>query len=133
MNKVLGKKGAQEMQQNNYDPQNIFAKILRNEIPCQKVFESEWVLSFYDRFPKAPVHVLVIPKHASCHYTDFILNAPQEAKNGFFSGIQKTLEHLELKSYRLVTNCGINSGQEVPHFHMHILGGEPLGPLRCQH
>lgn len=110
-----------------YDPQNIFARILRGEIPCKTVFENEWVLAFYDIAPKAPVHVLIIPRNPYVSFMDFS-KAPAEEIAGVMQAageIARTLG-LEENGYRIITNAGTDSGQEVPHFHLHLLGGKAL-------
>lgn len=115
----------------SYDPQNIFAKILKEEIPCKKVYENSYALAFYDVFPKASVHVLVIPKgNYGCFYA-FINKASEKEISGFFKAVGETLQLLGLpeNGFRLVANSGKDGGQEVPHFHVHILGGESLAPL----
>lgn len=113
-----------------YDTQNIFAKILRGEIPCDKVFENDHALAFNDIAPQAPIHVLVIPKGAYIDLTDFSRNAPVEEQTAFFKAIDQLVEQLGLtEGYRSICNSGANSNQEVPHFHMHILGGKNLGEL----
>jgi len=110
-----------------YDTNNVFAKILRHEIPNKTVYENEFVLSFYDIAPKAKVHVLVIPKGSYVDFQDFIDHAPQNEIDGFFQGILSTVQTLQLTNgYRLVINTGKDSGQEVPHLHAHILAGEKL-------
>ena len=114
-----------------YDNNNVFAKILKCLIPCRKVYEDDFALSFYDAFPKAQFHVLVIPKGSYVSYYDFIENAPENEVVGFYRALHKTIQALDLNEsgFRLISNSGINGGQEVPHFHMHILGGEELGPM----
>jgi diadenosine tetraphosphate (Ap4A) HIT family hydrolase len=111
-----------------YDSNNIFAKILRGEIPCERVFEDEDVLAFRDIRPKAPVHVLVIPKSQYISFHDFCEKASPPDIGNFFKKAQEiaNLLYLNEKGYRLVCNCGPDSGQEVPHFHVHIIGGEHL-------
>lgn len=114
-----------------YDTQNIFAKILRAEIPCNKVYEDEHALAFFDITPSAPVHVLVIPKGNYTSFNDFAANAPHTLVQGFFAAIQKTATQLNLETtgYRLITNHGPHASQSVPHFHVHILGGTQMGQL----
>ncbi len=111
-----------------YDKNNIFAKIIRGEIPCKKVFEDETCLFFYDIKPKAKIHVLAIPKTQSVDYCDFVSNNDASVVLEFFKKIDLVLEKLKIKNsgYRLVSNSGLNGMQEVPHFHIHILGGERL-------
>jgi histidine triad (HIT) family protein len=116
----------------NYDTQNIFAKILRGEIPCQKVFEDDEILAFRDINPKAPVHVLVIPKGSYRDYQSFCLKAPPALVTQFFTRVAQIVKDLQLAAgYRLIINTGDHGGQEVPHFHIHILGGSPIGPMVC--
>jgi histidine triad (HIT) family protein len=114
-----------------YDTNNIFARILRGELECKKVMENEYLLAFHDRFPKAPVHVLVIPKGHFVNFHHLMTTAPSSEIQGFYQGINDILDTLHLKDsgYRLISNCGINGGQEVPHFHVHILGGDDIGPM----
>lgn len=111
-----------------YDPGNVFAKILRGEIPCKKVYEDAHVLAFEDIAPAAPVHVLVVPKVPYVSFDDFV-RAPAETVTGFFASVQKVVTTLGLKDYRLITNTGAQAGQSVFHFHVHILAGRPLGKL----
>lgn len=115
----------------SYDPQNIFARILRGEIPCKKAYESEHVLAFHDIGPKAPVHILVIPKGAYVSAQDFGEKASAVETLEFFQAISKIAAEVGVAAggYRLISNAGENGHQEVPHFHMHILGGAPLGPM----
>ena len=114
-----------------YDDQNIFAKILREEIPCNKVFENEHVLAFHDINPQAPVHVLVIPKGDYVSMADFTANAPADLIAGFFRAVGQVADELGLvePGYRILANAGANAHQEVPHLHIHIFGGKPLGPM----
>jgi diadenosine tetraphosphate (Ap4A) HIT family hydrolase len=115
-----------------YDPDNIFAKILRNEIPCNKAFESDHTLAFHDIAPLAPTHILVIPKGAYTDLVDFSLNAPVEAQTDFLKAVAIIAQenNLTQKGFRSITNTGDHGGQEVPHFHLHMLGGEKIGKLR---
>jgi histidine triad (HIT) family protein len=114
-----------------YDANNIFAKILRGEIPCSKIFENEFVLAFHDINPQAPVHVLVIPKAPYVSMADFCSHAPAEMVAGFFKAVGTVAAELGLPEpgYRLLVNVGHHGHQEVPHLHVHILGGRPLGPM----
>lgn len=114
-----------------YDPQNIFAKILRGEIPCKRVYEDEWALAFHDINPQAPEHVLVIPKGAYVSWDDFSAHASEAEIAGFVRAVGKVARELGLVTpgYRLLANVGIDAHQEVPHLHVHIFGGKPLGPM----
>ena len=117
-----------------YDSENIFAKILREEIPCNKVYEDDFSLAFHDINPQAPIHVLVIPKGDYVSMADFTKNAPTDLIAGFFRAVGKVAEDLNLVApgYRLLANAGENAHQEVPHLHIHIFGGKPLGPMLDQ-
>jgi diadenosine tetraphosphate (Ap4A) HIT family hydrolase len=114
-----------------YDTNNIFAKILRGEIPCKRLYEDEYALAFPDIAPKAPVHVLVIPKGAYVSHDDFVHNADLAAIAGFERAVMQVVEMTGVKStgYRLIANTGAHGGQEVPHYHVHVLGGKPLGAM----
>ncbi len=114
-----------------YDPENIFAKILRGQIPCRKVYEDDHVLAFHDINPQAPVHVLIIPKGAYSSLQDFGANASVDEIAFFFRAVSKIAADLNLvePGYRTLSNAGLNAGQEVPHFHLHLFGGRPLGPM----
>ena len=115
-----------------YDSENIFAKLIRGEIPNETVYEDESVLAFRDISPAAPVHVLVIPKGEYVSFDDFSTQAGMGAVAGFFAKLQHVAcEVLDLKEagYRLITNHGADANQTVPHFHVHILAGKPLGGL----
>ena len=114
-----------------YDDSNIFARILRGEIPCRRVFENEHVLAFHDINPQAPVHVLVIPKGAYCSWADFSARATEAEIAGFVRAVGQIARDLghETDGYRLLANVGVHSGQEVPHFHIHLFAGRPLGPM----
>jgi len=114
-----------------YDENNIFAKILRGEIPCDKVYEDEYVLAFNDISPLKPVHILVIPKEAYVSIDDFGANASSEEVSGFFAAISKIAAEkgVDGSGFRAIANTGDDGGQEVPHFHMHILGGARVGKM----
>ena len=114
-----------------YDNQNIFAKILRGEIPNTTVFENDYVLAFQDINPQAPYHVLVIPKGAYVSWDDFSANASDIEVIEFTRAVGLIAREAGLvdPGYRLLANTGTNSHQEVPHLHVHILAGRPLGPL----
>ncbi len=114
-----------------YDDQNIFAKILRGEIPCNKVHEDDHVLAFEDINPQAPTHVLVIPKGAYVSWDDFSAQADDAEIAGFVRGVGHVARMLGLvePGYRLLANVGHHGHQEVPHLHVHLFGGQPLGPM----
>lgn len=114
-----------------YDSDNIFAKILRGEIPADKVYEDDDVLAFKDITPRAPVHVLVIPKAAYVSHADFTQTATEAEIGRFYKKVGDIARQLGLDEggYRLIANIGTHGGQEVPHLHVHILGGQNIGPL----
>ena len=114
-----------------YDDTNIFARILRGELPCKKVYEDDHALAFEDINPQAPVHILVIPKGAYVSWDDFSARASEAEIAGFVRAVGKVArdEGLVASGYRLLANAGVNSGQEVPHLHIHIFGGRGLGPM----
>jgi diadenosine tetraphosphate (Ap4A) HIT family hydrolase len=114
-----------------YDDQNVFAKILRGEIPSRRVYEDEWALAFHDIAQLTPVHVLVIPKGRYVSLADFSATAPDAEIAAFFRAVGAVAKQLRLENagYRVLVNIGGNSGQEVAHLHAHIFGGKPLGPM----
>lgn len=114
-----------------YDDNNIFARILRGEIPSKKVYEDEHALAFHDINPLAPTHILVIPKGRYVSWDDFSAKASEAEITGFVRAVGKVARNTgEVESgYRLLANTGLNSGQEVPHLHVHIFAGRPLGPM----
>ncbi len=114
-----------------YDPNNIFAKILRGEIPCKKVYEDDHVLAFHDIQPQAPVHVLVLPKGAYKDMDHFTAEAPAAEIAALFKALGQIARDNGLVEggYRVISNCGANGGQEVPHLHLHLVGGHPLGRM----
>jgi diadenosine tetraphosphate (Ap4A) HIT family hydrolase len=114
-----------------YDDSNIFARILRGEIPSRKVYEDEYALEFHDINPLSPTHSLVIPKGPYVSWDDFSAKAADEEIAGFVRAVGKVARDSGLvePGYRLLANAGLNSGQEVPHLHVHIFGGRPLGPM----
>ena len=116
-----------------YDDQNVFAKILRGELPCSKVYEDEWALAFNDIRPQAPVHVLVIPKNPYVSWDDFTATAPAEEIAGFMRSVGEVTRQLGLDrpGYRLMVNMGGHGHQEVPHLHLHIFGGRQFFHMIC--
>lgn len=114
-----------------YDPNNIFAKIIRGEVPCTKVYEDAKTLAFHDISKAAPIHVLVIPKGEYISFNDFASEASAEEIVAFFKKVAEIASSLGLDKtgYRLITNNGNDASQTVPHFHVHILGGKKLGGL----
>jgi len=114
-----------------YDDQNVFAKILRGELPSTKVYEDEWTLAFLDIAPLAPVHILVIPKGPYVSWDDFTAKASDAEVTGYIRAIGQIARDKDLvvEGYRLLANTGRNSGPEIPHLHVHIFGGRPLGPM----
>jgi histidine triad (HIT) family protein len=115
----------------HYDETNIFARILRGELPCSKVYEDEHAFAFHDINGQAPVHILVIPKGAYVSWDDFSARAPDQEIVGFVRAVGHVAREqgLVAPGYRLLANAGLNSGQEVPHLHVHLFGGRPLGPM----
>ena len=114
-----------------YDESNIFARILRGEIPARKVYEDAHALAFHDINPQAPLHILVIPKGAYVSWDDFSARAPDAEIAGFVRAIGHVAREqgLVAPGYRLLANAGFDSGQEVPHLHVHLFAGRPLGPM----
>ena len=118
-----------------YDKNNIFAKILRGEIPCKKIYEDEFVLAFHDVNPQKKIHALVIPKGEYLDLDDFSAKASEKEIIGLINGISTVAKKIgvseEVKGggYRSLVNVGSNGGQEVPHLHFHIFGGEKLGKM----
>ena len=120
-----------------YDKNNIFAKILRGEIPCKKIYEDEFVLAFHDINPQRKVHALVIPKGDYVNLDDFASKASEKEIVGLIKGISKVAKTIGISDevevegggYRSLVNVGDNGGQEVPHLHFHIFGGEKVGKM----
>jgi histidine triad (HIT) family protein len=114
-----------------YDPANIFARIVRGEIPCSKIYEDEHALAFHDINPQAPVHVLVIPKGAYVSWDDFSERGSEGEIAGFVRAVGKVAREQGLvePGYRLLANVGMDGGQEVPHLHVHLFGGRALGAM----
>ena len=118
----------------SYDDSNIFAKILRGEIPCNKIYEDDFILSFNDINPQKKIHALVIPKGKYVDLDDFSLKATREEMAGLIKGINIVAKNLSIstevgKGYRALTNIGDDGGQEVPHLHFHLFGGEKIGKM----
>ena len=118
----------------SYDDNNIFAKILRGEVSCDKIYEDNYVLSFYDINPQKKIHALVIPKGKYIDLDDFNEKATHEEVIGLLKGISIVAKKLEIssnlgKGYRTLTNLSEHGGQEVPHLHFHIFGGEKIGKM----
>ncbi len=117
-----------------YDDNNIFAKILRGEIPCKKIYEDDYVLSFHDINPQKKIHVLVIPKGKYVNLDDFTSKATEKEIEGLVKGINTVAKKLKIssdtgKGYRVIANINENGGQEVPHLHFHLFGGEKVGKM----
>ena len=116
----------------SYDDNNIFAKILKGEIPCNKIYEDDFVFSFHDINPQKKIHALVIPKGKYIDLDNFSLNASPEEMIGLIKGINLVAKKLGIstevgKGYRVLSNVGDDGGQEVPHLHFHLFGGERVG------
>jgi histidine triad (HIT) family protein len=114
-----------------YDDNNLFARILRGDIPSQKIYEDDWAFAFLDINPQAPNHVLIIPKGKYCSLADFSAQASEAEIAGFMRAVGAVARQLDLETsgYRMLTNMGEHAGQEVPHFHVHLFGGRPLGRM----
>jgi diadenosine tetraphosphate (Ap4A) HIT family hydrolase len=114
-----------------YDRDNIFAKILRGKIPCSKVYEDDWALAFHDIAPQAPVHILIVPKGEWVSWDDFSARAEPDEIAGFIRAVGHVAREQGLvdPGYRLLANVGRHGGQEVPHLHVHLFGGAPLGRM----
>jgi len=118
-----------------YDKNNIFAKILRGEIPCKKIYENEYVLAFHDANPQKKIHALVVPKGEYVNLDDFSSKASEKEIVGLIKGVGNVAKKLGIsetvkgKGYRSLVNVGEDGGQEVPHLHFHIFGGEKIGRM----
>jgi len=114
-----------------YDPNNIFARILRGEIPCKKIHEDDHALAFHDINPQAKVHALVIPKGAYVSFDDFSAKASDAELADYTRAVGQVARQLgaDQDGYRLLSNCGVNANQDVPHLHIHIFGGRRLGRM----
>ena len=118
----------------SYDDNNIFAKILRGEIPCKKIYEDKFVLSFHDINPQKKIHALVIPKGKYVNLEDFTSKASSDEIVGLMKGISTVAKKIGISSidnggFRILSNVGENGGQEVPHLHFHLFGGEKVGRM----
>mgnify|MGYP001160129131 CR=1 FL=1 len=124
-----------EIDNMKYDKNNIFAKILRGEIPCKKIYEDEYVLAFHDVNPQKKIHALVIPKGEYINLDDFSLKASENEMVALIKGINVVAKKIKIsesvggEGYRSLVNVGKNGGQEVPHLHFHIFGGEKIGKM----
>ncbi|MBL60663.1 MAG: histidine triad nucleotide-binding protein [Candidatus Pelagibacter sp.] len=116
-----------------YDKNNIFAKILRGEVPCDKIYENKYSLAFKDINPQANVHILIIPKGQYIDVDDFLKNASQDEIVSLMQAVTEVCKITKVASseggngFRLIANTGVDGSQEVPHFHFHVMGGEPMG------
>jgi diadenosine tetraphosphate (Ap4A) HIT family hydrolase len=115
----------------HYDKNNIFAKIIRGEIPAKKIYEDENILAFYDISKASPIHVLVIPKGEFIDFIDFVTKENPQKVTNFFQKVAQISQDLKIveSGFRLITNNGSDAHQTVKHFHVHILAGKKLGPL----
>ena len=116
---------------NQYDKNNIFSKILRSEIDCHKVLENEYALAFLDINPQAPIHILIIPKNEYINFHDFTQNGSKQEIIYFWELVNDVINNKSISDsgFRIITNSGRNGNQDVPHFHVHLLGGKNLGRM----
>ena len=116
---------------NNYDNKNIFSKILRSEIDCEKILENEHALAFLDINPQAPIHILIIPKNKYIDFYDFTQNGSAQEIKYFLELVNDVIKNKNISDsgFRLITNSGKDGNQDVPHFHVHLLGGKNLGRM----
>jgi len=116
---------------NNYDNTNIFSKILRSEIKCEKILENSHALAFLDINPQAPIHILIIPKNNYIDFYDFTQNGSGQEIKYFWQLVNDVINNKKIANsgFRLITNSGKNGNQDVPHFHVHLLGGKNLGRM----
>ena len=114
-----------------YDDSNVFARLLRGEIPSRRLYEDEWAVAFHDIAPQASTHILVIPRGAYVSWDEFSLRASADEIAGFVRAVGHVAREqgLTAPGYRLLANTGPHGGQEVAHLHVHLFGGEPLGPM----
>ena len=115
----------------NYDKHNIFAKILRSEIPCHKILENDHALAFSDINPQSPIHILIIPKNKYIDFYDFTQNGSAQEIKHFWELVNDVInkKNISVSGFRLITNSGKDGNQDVPHFHVHLLGGKNLGKM----
>ena len=115
----------------SYDKENIFAKILRSEIPCNKILENDHALAFSDINPQSPIHILIIPKKAYLNFHDFVENASTKEMEFLWKLVNEVIKLKEIskKGFRIISNSGNDGNQDVPHFHIHVLGGKNLGRM----
>lgn len=114
----------------SYDSDNIFARLIRKEIPSKRITEDDYHMAFYDLYPKAPIHILIVPKGPYVDAEHFHKEAASEEIVGFYRAVSHLPQVLSLKNgYRLISNIGIDGEQEVPHYHLHLLAGKKLGPI----
>ena len=115
----------------SYDRNNIFAKILRSELPCNKVIENDYALAFSDINPQSPIHILIIPKNAYLNFHDFTENASIKEIELFWQLVSDVinLNKISKQGFRIISNSGVDGNQDVPHFHVHLLGGKNLGSM----
>ena len=116
---------------NSYDNKNIFSKILRSEIDCEKILENEYALAFLDINPQAPIHILIIPKNKYIDFYDFIQNGSAQEIKYFWELVNDVIKNKNISDsgFRLITNSGKDGNHDVPHFHIHLLGGKNLGKM----
>ena len=114
-----------------YDQNNVFAKILRAEIPCNKILENDTSLAFSDINPKAQIHILIIPKNPYVNFYDFTKNASLTEVESFWKLVNEVIEYTSVgeEGFRIIANSGKHGNQDVPHFHVHLLGGNNLGGM----
>tara|TARA_B100000989_G_scaffold298859_1_gene290531 strand:- start:3191 stop:3556 length:366 start_codon:yes stop_codon:yes gene_type:complete len=115
----------------SYNKNNIFAKILRSEMPCNKVLENDHALAFFDINPQSPIHILIIPKNAYLNFYDFTENASIKEIELLWKLVSEVakLKKISKKGFRIISNSGVDGNQDVPHFHVHLLGGKNLGRM----
>lgn len=112
-----------------YDDTNVFAKILRGDLPSLRLYEDDYAIAFRDIAPQAPEHILIIPRGKYCSLADFVAGASDAEIGGFWRAVGRVAHRFEAEGYRALTNVGVRAGQEVPHFHVHVFAGRSLGPM----